>query len=51
MKQYREITTKIVVYQNQLLHIYLKCLPNPIKLRYEAKGKLDKYKVSFNIIG
>lgn len=48
---YKEITTKIVVYPNHILHIYLKCLPNPIKLQYEAKGKLDKYKVSFNIIG
>lgn len=47
---YKEITTKIVVYPDHILHIYLKCLPNLIKLHYEARGKLDKYKITFDII-
>lgn len=47
---YKEITTKIVVYPGHILYIYLKCLPNPIKLHYTASGKLDQYKTSFKII-
>jgi DNA invertase Pin-like site-specific DNA recombinase len=47
---YKEITTKIVVYPDHILYIYLKCLPNPVKLQYEARGKLDQYKISFKII-
>jgi hypothetical protein len=47
---YKEITTKIVVYLDHILYIYLKCLPNPVKLQYEARGKLDQYKISFKII-
>ncbi len=47
---YTEITSRIVVYPDHILYIYLKCLPNPIKFQYETKGKLEQYKIFFKIV-
>ena len=41
---YKKMVDKVVVHKGKILEVYLNCLFNPIKVRYNATGKLD-YKI------
>lgn len=45
---FKEITEKIEVFPENIIIVYLKCLPSPIRLHYETKGRLDTYEVAFD---
>ncbi|MEM1724170.1 MAG: recombinase family protein [Thermoplasmata archaeon] len=38
---YKKIVNKVVVHKNKILEVYLNCIVNPIKVRYNVKGRLD----------
>lgn len=42
---YREMLEKIVIYNQNVVIIYLNCVPFGIRLIYQTSGKGDKYKV------
>lgn len=47
---YERIVKKIIVYNDKIFEIYLSFLPRPIKLSYEACGKLNTYNINFTIM-
>lgn len=47
---YERIVKKIIVYNDKTFDIYLSFLPCPIKLRYEANGKMNTYNAKFTVL-
>lgn len=47
---YERIVKKIIVYNDKTFEIFLSFLPRPIKLRYEAHGKVNTYNVNFTVL-
>ncbi len=45
---YREILDRIVIYNDNVLVIYLSCVPFGVRVKYEVFGKKDKYQVQIN---
>jgi len=45
-----EVLDRIVVYQNKELEVFLKCMPNGVRVRFETEGKKEGYKVLFDVV-
>jgi DNA invertase Pin-like site-specific DNA recombinase len=47
---YRELIDKIVVYNNNMIEIFVVCLPYGIRLKYTTSGRTKNYKVDIEMI-
>ncbi|TYQ14652.1 UNVERIFIED_CONTAM: DNA invertase Pin-like site-specific DNA recombinase [Acetivibrio alkalicellulosi] len=47
---YKKVADKIIVYPDNMLELYLNCIPNSIKLKYTSKGKNGIYDVNVEMI-
>lgn len=45
-----EVLDKIIIYKNNIIEISLKYLPISITLQYSTIGKLDNYKINFQLL-
>ena len=45
---YREVLDRIVVYNDNVVVVYLNCVPFGIRLQYRVSGRMDKYSVEIN---
>ncbi len=41
---------KVILFKNNILELYLTCMPEPIKLKYKSKGKNGNYSVEYSFI-
>ena len=48
---YKRMVDKIIIYQDNILELHLACVPTPIKIQYECRGKNGNYNMKYNIIG
>jgi site-specific DNA recombinase len=46
----KKMVDKVVVYNNNVLEVFLTCIATQIKLTYESKGKNGDYQISINYI-
>lgn len=47
---YKSVTEKITVHPGHCLHVYLTCLPYPIRVHYTAKGRGKNYIISIDSV-
>ncbi len=47
---YKRMVDKIIIYKDKTLELYLSCLPNSIKIRYNSMSRGENYKVVYELI-
>jgi site-specific DNA recombinase len=47
---YKRMVNKIVIHQDNILELFLTCMPTPIKIQYSCKGKNGYYEMKYKFI-
>lgn len=47
---YKKMVNKIYMFKENILEIYLTCIPTPVKLRFSSSGKNGNYRIDCEFI-